>query len=76
MPQSFIADANDSALPNSSRKFTTHSLPRKLSSTRRNSSNPNNSNANDEHLAYYKNAKTPLFISKSMVLLSPVSQFY
>ena len=60
-----------------SKKFTTHSLPRKFSASgRRNSSNVNTEQNNGEdHSSYYTNPKSLLFASKSMVVLASVFYF-
>ena len=55
------------------RKFTTHSLPRKLSTSRQKMfNNCNNKHEEVDQLAYYKNPSSPLFISKSMAIITPV----
>ncbi|KAL7074634.1 hypothetical protein ACQ4LE_005773 [Meloidogyne hapla] len=62
-----------------SKKFTTHSLPRKFSASgRRNSSNVNTSDQNngEDHSAYYTNPKSLLFASKCMAVLTPLPVIY
>ncbi|CAK5019121.1 unnamed protein product [Meloidogyne enterolobii] len=61
-----------------SKKFTTHSLPRKFSASgRRNSSNVNTEQNNGEdHSSYYTNPKSLLFASKSMVVLASLPVIY
>uniref|UniRef100_A0A183BJX2 UDENN domain-containing protein n=1 Tax=Globodera pallida TaxID=36090 RepID=A0A183BJX2_GLOPA len=66
-------------------KYTTHSLPRKFAKTGGAYSavnvggagaDPADSWREEEHVAYYKNPKSPMFISKCLAIVTPIPIIY